>query len=139
MTAKPLRAASALLALCGICGIADASCTASGSQVAMNGPKGAPVDLLLELEPRPVGVSAPVQAQITTCVDDGVSIEAVYIDATMPLHRHGMNYRPEMNQTGEKAYRASGLFFHMPGLWRIEVSVRADGKTLRFVHDIEVK
>ncbi|MBK7080614.1 MAG: hypothetical protein IPH55_07620 [Betaproteobacteria bacterium] len=39
------------------------------------------------------------------------------VDATMPEHRHGMNYRPTVVARGTGIYRADGLMFHMPGRW----------------------
>ncbi|MBK9705147.1 MAG: hypothetical protein IPO75_17875 [Betaproteobacteria bacterium] len=42
---------------------------------------------------------------------------ALAVDATMPEHRHGMNYRPTVVARGTGIYRADGLMFHMPGRW----------------------
>ena len=41
------------------------------------------------------------------------------VDAQMPEHRHGINYRPTVSATGDGRYVAEGLLFHMPGRWRV--------------------
>jgi hypothetical protein len=54
------------------------------------------------------------------------------VDATMPEHQHGMNYRPSLQRIGdakEGRWRADGLMFHMPGRWELRLDVRADGRT----------
>ena len=55
---------------------------------------------------------------------EAASVDWFKIDARMPAHNHGMNYRPRVSETPEGLYRVSGMFFHMPGLWRIAVDFR---------------
>jgi len=43
------------------------------------------------------------------------------LDASMPAHGHGMNYRASSRRTGAGAYSVEGMLFHMPGQWRISV------------------
>ena len=54
---------------------------------------------------------------------------AVRVDATMPEHRHGMNYRAAVTTTGPGRFRAEGLLFHMPGRWDLSFDVAARGAT----------
>ena len=61
------------------------------------------------------------------------------VDAWMPAHRHGMNYRPSLRPLGEGRYRAEGLMFHMPGRWEFLFEVRGAGKTERFAHGLQLK
>jgi YtkA-like len=49
--------------------------------------------------------------------------DEVRVDAVMPEHRHGMNYRPVVAARGTGLYRADGLMFHMPGRWEIRFDV----------------
>ena len=49
--------------------------------------------------------------------------DAVRVDAVMPEHRHGMNYRPVVVARGGGLYRADGLMFHMPGRWELRFDV----------------
>lgn len=51
------------------------------------------------------------------------SPDRVDVDAVMPAHNHGMNYRAAIERLGEGRYRADGLLLHMPGMWRIVVTV----------------
>ncbi|MCU0970178.1 MAG: hypothetical protein MUF03_15455 [Rubrivivax sp.] len=48
------------------------------------------------------------------------------VDAVMPEHRHGMNYRPSLQALGDGRWRAEGLLLHMPGRWELRFDV-ADG------------
>jgi hypothetical protein len=58
------------------------------------------------------------------------------VDAHMPEHRHGMNYRPTVATSGEGRYRAEGLLFHMPGRWQLLFDVERGGRTERLAADI---
>ena len=54
------------------------------------------------------------------------------VDATMPEHLHGLNYRPSVQRIGDAKdgrWRADGLMFHMPGRWELRFDVQADGRT----------
>jgi hypothetical protein len=55
------------------------------------------------------------------------------VDATMPEHRHGMNYRPGVKPAGEGRWRVEGLMFHMAGAWELRFDVETPGgpRTLR--------
>ena len=57
--------------------------------------------------------------------------ESVRVDAVMPEHRHGMNYRPVVVARGAGLYRADGLMLHMPGRWEIRFDVVTAGGTQR--------
>jgi hypothetical protein len=63
----------------------------------------------------------------------------VRVDAWMPAHRHGMNYRPSLQSLGGGRYRAEGLLLHMPGRWEFLFEVRGAGKTERFGHGVQVE
>ncbi|MFT3818547.1 MAG: hypothetical protein QM750_13065 [Rubrivivax sp.] len=57
------------------------------------------------------------------------------VDAEMPAHRHGMNYRPTIRALGDGRFRAEGLLLHMPGRWRF--SFELDGLRLSQERDVE--
>ena len=61
------------------------------------------------------------------------------VDAWMPAHRHGMNYRPSLQPLGGGRYRAEGLLFHMPGRWEFLFEVRGADQTERFGHGVQVE
>jgi hypothetical protein len=58
------------------------------------------------------------------------------VDAQMPEHRHGMNYRPQISASGEGRYLAEGFLFHMPGRWQLVFDVDRDGQTERLATDL---
>lgn len=60
------------------------------------------------------------------------------VDATMPAHRHGMNYRPRVQSLSPGRWRVDGLMFHMPGRWRLSFELGSGTATRRLAHDIEV-
>lgn len=68
----------------------------------------------------------------------------VAVDAYMPEHGHGMNYRATVtaarnaqaaSATGAH-FRANGLMFHMPGRWDLYFDVQNAGKTERLTRSI---
>ena len=65
--------------------------------------------------------------------------EGVRVDATMPEHRHGMNYRPAVTAQGGGRYRAQGLMFHMAGRWELVFEVRAGGATERLAQSLKLE
>jgi len=65
--------------------------------------------------------------------------EAVRVDATMPEHRHGMNYRPAITAQGGGRYRAEGLMFHMAGRWELVFEVRSKGGTERLAQSLKLE
>jgi hypothetical protein len=61
------------------------------------------------------------------------------VDAQMPEHRHGMNYRARVARQGEGRYRAEGLLFHMPGRWQLVFDVERPRRTERLTADLVVE
>jgi hypothetical protein len=48
----------------------------------------------------------------------------------MPEHNHGLPTSPRVTEDiGEGNYRLEGMRFHMQGLWTIDITISADGKT----------
>ncbi|HSW25103.1 MAG TPA: FixH family protein [Burkholderiaceae bacterium] len=64
---------------------------------------------------------------------------AIRVDADMPAHRHGMNYRATVSTLSPGVYRAHGLMFHMPGRWRVIFDLPLEGRTLRLAREIDVQ
>lgn len=65
--------------------------------------------------------------------------EAVKLDAWMPEHRHGMNYKPSLEALGGGRYRAQGLMFHMAGRWEFVFEVRSGGRTERLAQSVRLE
>lgn len=90
-------------------------------------------------DPMLIEVGAPFALVLNVCTKRGQPAELVSLDATMPEHKHGMNYRPTIVRGQDGRYRAEGLVFHMPGRWEVNFDVRSDAETERLSHDILLK
>lgn len=121
-----LRAPFAALALsAGLLGLAlpVAGCPlpagatpAAGGQPLAQGP----VQLAWRAEPAELAVGRPFALVIQLCP---APARLLRVDATMPEHRHGMNYRPSVKPLGESQWRADGLLWHMAGRWELAFEV----------------
>lgn len=104
----------------------------------MKGEAGVPFQVAITV-PENVPLSAPFQVDVLFCGKDTGLPGKVTIDATMPAHKHGMNYEPSVSAIEGGKYEVKGLLFHMPGVWRIEVTAYEDGKPHRFFHEVNVQ
>ncbi len=96
---------------------------------ALDGDNG--VRLAWKLTDRPaILVSETFAVDIRTCPAD---TELIRVDALMPAHRHGMNYKPSIEATGPGHWRVRGLLWHMRGDWQLNFEIRHAGRiqTLR--------
>ena len=67
----------------------------------------------------PLPVGRHFALDIAVCAAPGTALPAsLRVDADMPAHRHGMNYKPTVQALGGGRFVAEGLMFHMPGRWR---------------------
>ena len=83
----------------------------------------------------PLPVGQPLSLRIATCPP----MTLLAVDADMPAHRHGMNYRPSLRALGDGRYAADGLLLHMPGRWRFMFDLeRGDGRRLRLTRELDV-
>ncbi len=85
-----------------------------------------PVQLAWRAEPAPIAVSRPFVLLVTLCPADA---RLLRVDASMPEHRHGMNYRPSLQPLGGGRWRVEGLLWHMAGRWELRLEVEAAGAT----------
>jgi len=90
-------------------------------------------------EPMRIEVGEPFALLFNVCTKDGNPAELVAVEATMPEHKHGMNYRPTIVAGGDGRYRAEGMVFHMPGRWEVAMDVRAGEESERLTHEIILK
>jgi hypothetical protein len=85
--------------------------------------------------PPPIAVSRHFALEFALCAKDGTMMpDNVRVDAYMPEHRHGMNYKVSVKPEGGGRYRAEGLMFHMPGRWELIFELRAAGLTDRLTY-----
>jgi hypothetical protein len=88
-------------------------------------------DVAFRPEPA-VAVSRHFALDIVVCPKAGAPRPATLdVDAVMPAHRHGMNYRPSVTATAPGRWRAEGLLLHMPGAWEFRFDVGTGGDTER--------
>lgn len=90
-------------------------------------------------EPASVKVGQFFSAEVMACRPNA-GVTRINLDATMPAHGHGMNYRPTASQLAPGHYRFTGLMLHMPGRWQIVIDLY-DGTRLleRLTRDIDLK
>jgi len=90
--------------------------------------------------PTPVPVGRHFDLEFVVCTAAALRRDAaIQVDADMPAHRHGMNYRATVSTPSPGIYRAEGLMFHMPGRWRVIFDLPLEGRTLRLTHELEVQ
>ena len=77
--------------------------------------------VLYRASPAPLKVGQHFALEFAVCP----APESVRVDASMPEHKHGMNYRPTVTGSGEGPYRAEGLMLHMAGKWELVFELRA--------------
>ena len=92
------------------------------------------------VQPGPLQAGKPFALDIWLCSDAPAGHPTrVAVDAEMPAHKHGMNYRAVVKPAGAQRYRAEGLLFHMPGRWRFLFEVElAPGQVIRLSREVEV-
>jgi hypothetical protein len=91
--------------------------------------------VLYRTNPAPLKVGQHFTVEFAVCP----APESVRLDAQMPEHRHGMNYRPTITGSGEGPYRAEGLMLHMAGKWELVFEVRDKDSVERVVHVVRLE
>jgi len=77
--------------------------------------------------------------EVQLCDKEGASAAGLLkADATMPEHRHGMNYRPVITPLGSGRFRVEGMMFHMAGRWELAFEVQAGKELVRLTHDVQI-
>jgi hypothetical protein len=76
--------------------------------------------LVYRTQPARISVGEHFALDFSVCAKDGRPLPSTAkVDAWMPAHKHGMNYKAEVSALGGGKFRAVGLMFHMPGLWQL--------------------
>lgn len=87
--------------------------------------------------PAPVRVGRPFAIEAIVCPKGAApAATGLRVDAHMPDHRHGMNYRATVAPAGGGRYRAEGLMLHMPGRWELVFDVETGMQVERAVRDV---
>ena len=107
----------------------------SGTALACELPPGKRIEservaLSYRTTPSPIVIGQHFTLELAVCAKQAVPAkDRVKLDAHMPEHRHGMNYRPEMKRLGAGRYRSEGWLFHMPGRWEFVFELGAERLT----------
>jgi hypothetical protein len=91
--------------------------------------------LAYRAKPAPIAVSRHFALEFAVCAKDGkIMPDSIRVDAHMPEHRHGMNYKASVKPAGNGRYIAEGLMFHMPGRWELVFELNAAAQTDRLTY-----
>ncbi len=93
-------------------------------------------------QPAPLPLGRHFALDIVLCPAAGQPMPAsLVVDADMPAHRHGMNYRASVMHLGGGRFRAEGLMFHMAGRWRFifDWPATPGAPARRLTHEIELR
>ena len=98
--------------------------------------KGRNAVVAFKTQPAKLKVGELFALDATVCANSGLVLEtaSLKVDATMPEHRHGMNYQASVVKK-DGAYQASGLMFHMPGRWQLVFDVDTQSGRERLFSD----
>jgi hypothetical protein len=87
-------------------------------------------------KPARIAVGEPFVLELAACPKGAARLpERVRLDAHMPEHRHGMNYRTKVVPLGTGRYHSEGWLFHMPGRWEFVFDLGAE----RLTHSVRVE
>lgn len=111
----------------------------SEAGIQLSGATDAPWTVQIQLNPKDVPLNVPFDAMVTICSRSDPLPTRLTVDATMPAHGHGMNYEAKAAPVDDNSYEAKNLVFHMPGVWRLEVTAYENDKPHRFTHDINLQ
>ncbi len=98
---------------------------------------GTDLRLAWKLVERPaIEVSETFAIDVRACPADA---ELIRVDAVMPAHRHGMNYKPSIEVVGPGRWRVRGLLWHMRGTWELSFELRHAGSVRTLRRGIELQ
>jgi hypothetical protein len=91
-------------------------------------------------QPEELKVGYFFAAEVIACrAPKAEPVRTIVLDAQMPAHGHGMNYRPAVAETGPGRFRFTGLMLHMPGTWRLTFDLFQGDRRTRLTREITLK
>lgn len=91
------------------------------------------------IEPSPLRVAQHFSMQFRICKGgQTLKPDAFKVDALMPRHGHGMNYKADIEIQQDGLVEARGMLFHMPGEWQIELYLSHDGLARQVKIDYQI-
>jgi hypothetical protein len=101
--------------------------------------KTADAEIAYRWEPAELKVGQFFAAEVVACRTPGTEpVGRIALDAIMPAHGHGMNYRPKAEPAGAGRHRFTGLMLHMPGTWRVTFDLYRGAERIRLTHDLNL-
>jgi hypothetical protein len=93
------------------------------------------VTIVFATQPATVKIGHHFSVQGVVCP----AVTTLRVDADMPAHRHGMNYRASTELQADGRFNSRGLLFHMPGRWRFIFDLQVAQQPLRLSleHSVE--
>lgn len=90
--------------------------------------------------PAPWALDRHFAIDLEVCPKAGVPMpDQVRVDARMPEHGHGMNYRPSVHAQGPGRWRAEGLLLHMAGRWELSFELQRGEQVERLTQNLRVR
>jgi hypothetical protein len=135
-----VRAAALLVALESLAPAARAAAVCPAEAQGFQRLQTADAEIAYRWEPAEIKVGQFFAAEVVACRAPGPEpIGQIAIDATMPAHGHGMNYRPKAEAAGAGRTRFTGLMLHMPGTWRVTFDLIQGTRRTRLTHEVNLK
>lgn len=140
MTAALRTLAAFVAASLGALASANETCAPPGDFEARGWIQSDGILVVYRTRPAQIEVGRHFTIEAIVCTrGDAVQATGLAVDALMPNHLHGMNYRPRVSAQGDGRYVAEGLLFHMPGRWRLLFDVEVPSGSERMWQDIELE
>jgi hypothetical protein len=127
------RLAGLLTGLCATCVSLGAVAAPGACPLPSPALQQGPVQLLWQAEPAPARTGTMLALDLQLCPADATLLK---VDATMPEHQHGMNYRPSLTRLPNGHWRVDGMLFHMAGRWELRFDVQAAGQNHTLRHSL---
>jgi len=116
---------------------ADAAACGEALGAAAQRVSGGRFEIAFRPVPAPIAPGIHFSLDVAVCARPGAAPPVgLRVDAVMPEHRHGMNYRPSITAEGAGRFRADGLMFHMPGRWDVVFEIATGEGTERLVASV---
>jgi hypothetical protein len=86
-----------------------------------------------------IRVSEFFTLEVVVCAAPGQpAARTLRVDASMPEHQHGMNYRASVRPRGPGRFVAEGMLLHMPGHWQLSFEINVGAQREVLTGDLQV-
>ena len=95
---------------------------------------------IIDLDADSIVLGKPFSFSLRLCADELKKPDRLTANATMPAHKHGMNYTPTVVFDKESdSYKVEGFLFHMPGEWEITLAMYRDDKASHYTRSVTIQ